>query len=338
MSFTLEYFYEKTAGKYKLSMLTEHKNLKKEISWVQLLEDINNCSFIRGGELIVTTGLSTGEGKALNELVMCSFKYGASGVILNTGNYIHNVDAELITWCNEHNLPLIIMPWEIHIADLMEEYCNAIVSEKRTYQQRCLALSKLISGHKDMDTEVFLDPSYPCYIFASYEEIKISAYAHVKHENVNYYLCTSKSVSFNNMAGISNAIQSVEQVNRGKRQAYLALKVAEIKNIQVMEYCDIGLYSVALSVTDEDIFIQAEELLAPLKSLELRQTLRLYLEYQGSVSSVAEKLYLHRNTVNHRILQIKNLINLNDTEKRLEYLMAFYLCDAKNVMKSEEKL
>lgn len=331
MSFTLEYFYGKTAEKYKLSLLTSPDTLKKEITWVQLLEDINNCSFIRGGELIVTTGFTTGDGEDLKQLVMCASRYGACGVILNTGNYIVAIDEALIKWCNANNLALLMMPWEIHIADLMEEYCNGIVSEKRTYQQRCIALSKLISGQGDMEPEVFLNPEYPCYMLASYEEIKVTGYAHVKQGAVNYYLCTARIRNCDKMAGISNEIQNFKQILKAVRQAYLALKTAEIKKVQVMEYAHIGLYSVALSVTDEDIFAQAEEMLAPLSNQELRKTFRLYLECQGSVQAVAEKLYLHRNTVNNRIFQIKKLISLPDAEKRLEYLMAFYLCDVKSV-------
>ena len=57
MSLTLEYFYQKTSTKYNLKLLTTSVNLNKEITWVYLLDDINNSSFVRGGELIITTGL-----------------------------------------------------------------------------------------------------------------------------------------------------------------------------------------------------------------------------------------------------------------------------------------
>ena len=58
MALTLRHFYHQSRPKYKLRLLTPSVSLHQKITWIHLLEDINNCSFIRGGELIITTGLN----------------------------------------------------------------------------------------------------------------------------------------------------------------------------------------------------------------------------------------------------------------------------------------
>ena len=119
MSFTLKHFYQQSKEKYKLKFITPSVALNHKITWIHLLEDINNCSFIRGGELIITTGLNAGEEDLLFDLASKIYASGASGLILNVGNYIHHIPDSLISWCSQHDFPLFTMPWEIYIADLM---------------------------------------------------------------------------------------------------------------------------------------------------------------------------------------------------------------------------
>ena len=42
MSLTLEYFYQKTNQNYNLNLLTDSVSLNKKITWVYLLDDVNN--------------------------------------------------------------------------------------------------------------------------------------------------------------------------------------------------------------------------------------------------------------------------------------------------------
>ena len=50
------------------------------------------------------------------------------------------------------------------------------------------------------------------------------------------------------------------------------------------------------------------------------------------VNLVANKLFVHRNTINYRIHQIKEqlCLDLDIPENKLKYLFAFYICDCDN--------
>ncbi|OHX55829.1 helix-turn-helix domain-containing protein [Planococcus faecalis] len=65
------------------------------------------------------------------------------------------------------------------------------------------------------------------------------------------------------------------------------------------------------------------------KNTNYTEVLRLYIESNGSVMEVADKLYLHRNTINYRISRIEELMNCNLDEfnTRLNIALAFMLLD-----------
>ena len=117
------------------------------------------------------------------------------------------------------------------------------------------------------------------------------------------------------------------------KQAYKALKVSLIKKQPLVRFSEIGFYDIALSIDDRYVSTYANQLLMPINDNELLNTFRAYLEYNGSVSLVADKLFVHRNTINYRIHQIKELIDLDldIPENKLIYLLAFYICDCNNI-------
>ena len=328
MPFTLEQFYQHAKEKYQLTLLTPESLPPREISWIQLLEDINNCSFIRGGELIITTGLNARKEEDLFSLIEQSQACGACGIILNMGMYLTHISDSILTWCTNHHFPLFSMPWEIHIADLMQEYCNEILSEKRSQETRTSALLYSIRG-KDISRFQSVLPDFADnYILCADSELSILHSAAVCYDDTYYYLCTVPAeIPSAAHCGISSQISQSNPLSLSVKQAYKAMQVSQIKKINLSYFSDIGLYNAALSIEDMDVLKEAQALLAPLKEQSLRDTFRLYLEKNGSVQEVAETLYLHRNTVNYRIQKGRSLLNLDSASRNLEYLFAFYLCD-----------
>ena len=48
-------------------------------------------------------------------------RHGA-GLIVNTGYYISEIPKELLDYCDENDFPLLTVPWEIHLADMIKDY------------------------------------------------------------------------------------------------------------------------------------------------------------------------------------------------------------------------
>ncbi len=57
--------------------------------------------------------------------------------------------------------------------------------------------------------------------------------------------------------------------------------------------------------------------------------LRLYLKYDGSVQRVAQKTFVHRNTINYQLAKIKKILgnNLKTFEERFKIILAFEVRD-----------
>lgn len=80
------------------------------------------------------------------------------------------------------------------------------------------------------------------------------------------------------------------------------------------------------SVLKELAYPQKESL------LELRRTLKTFLDYQCEITKTAEKLFVHRNTVKYRINRCKSIIGrpIEDPEVSLQLRLAFALSETEN--------
>lgn len=334
MSLTLEFFYQKTRYTYNLDLLTTSTTLNKKITWVYLLDDVHNSSFIRGGELIITTGLITKSSQKLDHLINEAYIKGACGAIINTGMYIKNVPSRIIEFGEENNFPIFSMPWETHIADIMQEYCNEIISEQKIASLKNNVFLRSILHSSSSEDKQILSQFIGFRIAASKMPLNILYFAKVELDNIYYYICSAKSIhTADHSIGLSNQIESIDSIHQYYIQAYKALKVSIIKRQNMFYFSDIGLYDIALSIDDKYVYKYAHQLLSQINDSELLNTLRIYLECNGSVNLVASKLFVHRNTINYRIHQIKEQlgIDLDIPENRLKYLFAFYLCDCDSI-------
>jgi len=146
MALSLLELYDKTKDIYSLSLVAGNFGLHHSVSWVYYTEDATTVDFIRGGELAITTGMNIAR-KAINTgiedplntekylttLIHNLNSHKASGLILNVGRYIYTIPDSILQLCNELNFPLFTMPWKIHMIDLMQDYGNRIVNEKKEY-------------------------------------------------------------------------------------------------------------------------------------------------------------------------------------------------------------
>ncbi|PXV96164.1 DNA-binding PucR family transcriptional regulator [Lachnotalea glycerini] len=131
MSVSVENIYEKTKEKYKLKLLAGNAGISNVISWIYIMEDITTADFIRGSELIITTGLGIKSESDLTDMIWILIHQKASGIIINTGNYIQSIPQAATELCNQTGFPLFVMPWETHLVDVTQEYCNWIICDKQ---------------------------------------------------------------------------------------------------------------------------------------------------------------------------------------------------------------
>lgn len=115
------------------------------------------------------------------------------------------------------------------------------------------------------------------------------------------------------------------------KEAVSALAAAKITGCQTMPYRNIGVYKLLFGVENRSILrsyvsgvlgdiIKYDSM----NNTDYEYTLKVYLECSGSVQLTAERLGVHRNTVNYKMKVIREILNIemNDEEK-MNILLAF---------------
>ena len=140
----LQDFYREAKGRYGLRLLTGTAGLTHEFTWVHLCEDIGNVSFLRGGELVITTGLSALREHWLEDFLAALLRRRAAALILNIGKYLRESDIpkELVERAAAAHFPLFLMPWSTHISDIMQDACAQLLEQAQAEkeEERLLAL------------------------------------------------------------------------------------------------------------------------------------------------------------------------------------------------------
>ena len=105
MPLTLNELYTQTNHQYHLSMIAGETGIDHIMNWVYVSEDSSAHDFLKGGELIITTGINCQDEASLYDFIETMIKSHTCGMILNTGNnfdrltsrYVQNSDA-----CKHH--------------------------------------------------------------------------------------------------------------------------------------------------------------------------------------------------------------------------------------------
>ncbi len=134
MSIQMKKIFNETIKIYQLTLLAGKSGLDNEIVWVQYVEDIATSNFLRGNELIITTGLCSNGKVWIMDFIRKLIARKASGIIINIGKYIQveDIDGDVISLCEKKNFPLLTMPWRIHLSDIMQDYLDRLFLAAQT--------------------------------------------------------------------------------------------------------------------------------------------------------------------------------------------------------------
>ena len=126
MAVTVNQLCKKCNQNYGLRAVAGFNGFNNLVEWVHIMESSNVGAFLRGQELVFTTGVMNNTGRWLLEFVKQLDKASASGLIVNIGPYIPAIDTEVIEYCNERNFPLFTLPWKTRVVDMTRDFCTII--------------------------------------------------------------------------------------------------------------------------------------------------------------------------------------------------------------------
>lgn len=140
MSFTIEDMMLTSEKRYEMKFLAGKNGWANSISWVHLLEDTTIIQNFWGKEVAVTTGLGFPEKEDWMRLARKLNRYHASGLIINVGQYIREIPEELMAYCDENDLPLLTVPWEVRLSDMIKDFSIRVFVQDNTDEQIAAAL------------------------------------------------------------------------------------------------------------------------------------------------------------------------------------------------------
>lgn len=137
MAIELRPVFYATRERYKMSLLAGSDAIDNMFNWVYTIERIDYLDDLYGDELLITTCAFVTDEKSLFQFVKKIIDYPRvefAGLIIMTGGNIDHIPQKIIDLCNAANLPLFVIPWEIHLVDLLRDYISRLfMTEKLSF-------------------------------------------------------------------------------------------------------------------------------------------------------------------------------------------------------------
>jgi len=170
MSFTIEDALVFTKELYKIKLVAGKNGIKNQISWVHLLEDTTIINQFWGNEMAVTTGFGFRDSEQLLNLIKLLNEHKSAGLIINIGKYIEEIPDDVKNFCEVNNFPLLTIPWEIYLADLIKDFCIRTFTSQKEDQKIIRILTgilknKLVKDATLTDLASMFDFGEPFFLF-----------------------------------------------------------------------------------------------------------------------------------------------------------------------------
>ena len=148
MGFTLADALNQSQEQYHLKLVSGQEGFSNAISCVHMIEDTTIIQQLWGKELVVTTGHGFQSEEELFMLIKCLIKYNSVGLIINIGKYIFEIPSAIIDYCNEQEFPLLTIPWEVHLADLIKDFCIPCLYSEKEYRELSKLFQEILTNNQ----------------------------------------------------------------------------------------------------------------------------------------------------------------------------------------------
>ena len=136
--------------------------------------------------------------------------------------------------------------------------------------------------------------------------------------------------------GVGAMTGNINNLSKNFKKAQYVTRLGRRKGSTPIFFDDAGIDKVLLSVDDSEVLKEYYlEILGDLiqhdsqNNTQYLELLKIYLENDASVQITADKLYVHRNTINYQLNRIKSItgVNLNELDERFRLMLAYRIGD-----------
>ena len=141
----------KESVKYNMKLLAGQAGLCRPVQWIHIIETNEGAQFLHGNEVVITECIAGNDEEKLQRFVGTIYRLHASALIINIGMFIKTVPDSVIAFCEEKQLPLFALPWEVPLVDVTREYCQMIIDNAAQEDTVAAIMKDLIFhvGEKD---------------------------------------------------------------------------------------------------------------------------------------------------------------------------------------------
>ncbi len=140
---------EGLVGELGLELVSGHESANGHVRWVHSTELVDPTPWLRGGELLLTTGLQLEGAKAQRELVAHLAEHEIAGLGFGTGFAHKRLPAALADEARKRNFPLFEVPYELPFIAITERVFAQLLDERYEMLQRGMAgdvLAEALTG------------------------------------------------------------------------------------------------------------------------------------------------------------------------------------------------
>jgi purine catabolism regulator len=133
-----------------LELASGHESAKAHVRWVHSTELPDPTPWLRGGELLLTTGIGLTGPKSQRELIERLADHEIAGLGFGTGFKHKRLPAALLTAARKRSFPLFEVPYELPFIAITERAFAQLVNERYEMLQRNMAgdvLAEALTGH-----------------------------------------------------------------------------------------------------------------------------------------------------------------------------------------------
>jgi hypothetical protein len=116
----------------KLRLLTNGSGLDRTIRWTHYVEEPEYLKFLRGGELVLTTGMLVQTADKMADFIRAIYDKGCAGMVLSTDTPLGDLPYvdRAVEAANYLDFDIFLLPWEIGMVELCQVVCKEIIESE----------------------------------------------------------------------------------------------------------------------------------------------------------------------------------------------------------------
>ncbi|HYM45435.1 MAG TPA: PucR family transcriptional regulator ligand-binding domain-containing protein [Solirubrobacteraceae bacterium] len=146
----MELTLESLIAELGLQLVSGQDAAKRHVRWVHITELVDPTPWLKGGELLLSTGIQLDGPKVQRELIERLVEHEIAGLGFGTGFAHKRLPSALVNAARKHDFPVFEVPYELPFIAITERVFARLVDERYEMLQRSLAgdvLAEALTGN-----------------------------------------------------------------------------------------------------------------------------------------------------------------------------------------------